>query len=1174
MTASASLSVTALDPVSPRCPHNETSEMHFLRILSLASSVLGASFASAAPANLGEHWAFQSPVRPAIPTSTDREPPNPIDAFIEAACRERDLKASPEASRRVLIRRVSLVLRGLPPSAEETAAFVSDNAPDAYSRLVDRILASRHYGERWARHWLDVARFAESEGYAENTDWPNMWRYRDYVVKSFNEDKPYSRFILEQLAGDELPEYRDEHIVATGFLSTARISGDEGSNIRQFNDLYVDMVNATGSALLGLTMGCAQCHDHKFDPLTLRDYYRLQAFFLQGLPGHVVLKGDGGAPSGDDELHKTSRELRQLVNHVRKYVLAEGYDLEPEPLRSVLHKREGERTVEEEALYRAARGRLNIRTAGCNAFRIKKEDTEKLNALRGKVRDLSANAPSAWAFYSPITSPHDLGLLPMTANFPLVHNENVLRATRAYMYQRGDPYKPAETVKPGFPAVFGSTPTSEVLEKTPRTALAQWLTRPDHPLTARVWVNRIWHYLLGRGLVSTPGNFGLRGARPSHPELLDWLAVELMENGWSTKHIQRLIVTSRTFRQSGDFDEHDAAIDPDNRYLWRWQRRRLEGEAIRDLVLNASGQLRPRYGGPSAAPGQDDRSRSLYLFQKRDNPPSMLALFDGPTAMSQSCAARSVSTSPLQPLYLLNSAFLVEESRALAERIRAAAGDDMEKQIQVAFDLTLQRQPDNLERDQARAFLSQKDEKPLPAIVDVDVPAAARQLVDGDSVTRWGDRRVGANTLPDDLGQTVRSRIPTFVDDPKEGIHGRPVIRFAGGPFGQSDHFLEAPDSDEFDMTTAYTVVVVVRFNGEGQRNQTVYLKGRNGDQDIAGYALYRHASGHLIVGQNIAGAWGDRLKSSKPIEFGVPIVVVTRFDGQKLELEIHGKDGLICRDGTPLPGAIDPGNAGRFALGGYTDAFSDDGERMNGDVGEFLLFRSALADAQRDELTESLGEKWLRGTTDGVTATRRVDAFVETVAEALSLWLRADSDVEPEAPRATILRNDPAAPFSLHVRSGPDLAGYTDHRPGADHSTVSYHFDEAVEVADIEAIVHTAGITEIEGFVGDDVKTLTSIGRASSGTAGRNSPYGVDRSSQVFGFDQAQRRSGRIFRFVVRESVQADGFSNYQAYPRASDGRRFPALPELDPTAVVPETDLTLFCQTLMNLNEFLYVE
>ena len=1136
--------------------------MYWQRLLSLAL-VLLATLAASLLAGEAEHWAFRAPERPALP-GLDRST-HPIDAFVDAARLERGLTRAAEAPRRTLMRRLSLTLRGLTPTPEEMKAFVADGSPEAYSTLVEHMLASPQYGERWARHWLDVARFAESEGYGPNNEWSNMWRYRDYVVRSFNEDKPFSRFVLEQLAGDELPDYRDEHIIATGFLSTARISGDEGSNIRQFNDLHVDIVNATTSAFLGLTMACAQCHDHKFDPLTLRDYYQLQAFFTQGLPGRIVLETNGSAtdPRRED-LRKSSEELRQLTIDVRRYVLAEGYDLEPEPLRAMLHKPEDERTVEEETLYRKARGRLNIRIAGCNAFRIKEEDTRKLNELKGKVESLAASVDSAWAFYSPVTSPHELSVLPMEANFPLLHNEQELRATRAYVYERGDPYKPTEVVEPGFPAIFGPSP--EEIGEAPRTALARWLTRRDHPLTARVWVNRIWHYVFGRGLVKTPGNFGTRSAPPSHPELLDWLAVELMENNWSTKHILRLVVNSKTFRQSSLRVAENAGIDPENAYLWRWQRRRLEGEAIRDVILEASGQLNRRLGGPSAPSGQDDRSRSLYLFQKRAHPPSMIALFDGPTTMSQSCATRSVSTSPLQPLYLLNNAFLLEEARSLAQRVTTEAGEDIAKQVEVAFDLTLQRQPDALERSEAEAFLRQNRENSLPRIVDIDVPKVARELANGDAVAVWGNHHRGRNKGLNDLRQSVRTRLPTYVEDPKGGINGRPVIRFSGGFFGQSDHLLEAPDSDELDMTHAYTAIVAMRFNGPGQNNQIVYMKARNGGNDLGCYALFRDPSGHITVGQNIAGVWGDRLKSSKPVAFTVPVVMMVCFDGEELQLEIHTSEGLLCRDSTPLPGEIDPGEkAGRFSVGGYTDAFSPRGERMNGDIGELLLFQSALDGARRRELTELLSKKWLFAQDPG----RHKDEALPGTRDFLSLWLRADSRVDTEPSRMTLVRDDPKATFSLFVR-----VGYDDYRPDPAHATATYTFEDPVEVAGLEAVVHTNGILEIEGFSGDQVETLESIGRASSSAAGRDRPYRKDRATEIFTFDPAKLRTERVFRFVVRETVLAGAFASYQAFPRARDGRRFPAVEALDFTAVTPETNLALFCQSLMNLNEFLYVE
>ena len=658
-----------------------------------------------------EHWAFRPAIRPTVPEGQT----NPIDAFIAEHHQRLKLTLAPSAAKRMLIRRLYLVLHGLPPSADEVGRFLDDAPHHAWSRLVDRVLSSRHYGERIARHWLDSVRWAESEGFAANIDRPFAWRYRDYVVDSFNKDKSYAEFLRQQIAGDELEPCRDENLIATGFLAAARVSSDDLHFYRVENDMQTDIVNTLSSAVLGLTIGCSQCHDHKFDPISQRDFYRLQAFFKQGLPGNLVLDGDGH-PKKLDQL---ARELLELDLQVRQRVLSEGFDEQPEPLRRLLRAPEMQRSVEQEQAYRPERISLNIRVAGCNGFRIKDSEKKRIDQLKKQLNELVGRASQTWGFYSPVTSPHVVTTLPMKGNFPFLHDKRRLTELRCYLLAGGRIFEPVAVVKPGWPAVFGPTDSLKI-DSRPRTALADWLTSRDHPLTARVWVNRIWQMHFGRGLVDTPGNFGVRGSQPSHPWLLDWLAFELMDNNWSTKHIHRLIVTSRTWQQTSRRGAANLFIaeeepgktirpttaDPENRYLWQWPRRRLEAEAIRDSMLVASGELDRAVGGPGVAVAEEASSvrRGLYLFQKRDGPPVLQALFDGPTAMSEACVKRQVSTSPLQSLYLLNNSFSTQRSRIFANRIRAIAGNDAVQQIHLAFEVALARPPDDVERREIRGF--------------------------------------------------------------------------------------------------------------------------------------------------------------------------------------------------------------------------------------------------------------------------------------------------------------------------------------------------------------------------------------------------------------------------------------------------------------------------------------
>ncbi|MCH2127209.1 MAG: DUF1553 domain-containing protein [Pirellulaceae bacterium] len=955
-----------------------------------------------------QHWAFQSVVRPAIPEITaDFHKLNPhlaqangevhpLDALVGEQQNRLNLAATEPATKRTLIRRLYLVLHGLPPTPEQVDLFLNDAAPGAWQQVVERVLQSTHYGERIARHWLDSARWAESEGFAQNNDRPFAWRYRDYVINSFNQDKPYSEFLRQQIAGDELEPYRDENLIATGFLAAARISSDDLHFYRVENDMYTDIVSTISSSVLGLTIGCSQCHDHKFDPISQRDFYRLQAFFTQGLAGNVVL----AAAPHPEAIDRVAQELLQYDLQVRRRVLGEGFDKESPAQKRLFSMAESERTLAEERSFRPARIKLNIHIAGCNGFRIHDDEKKKLEELRNELKPLVDQAEQTWGFYSPVTSPHTLTTLPMAGNFPFLHDKETLTNRRSYLLARGQIFEPVAVVKPGWPAVFGPT-LSPHLESRPRTALADWLTSPQNPLTARVWVNRLWQMHFGRGLVETPGNFGVRGAQPTHPKLLDWLAAELMDHGWSTKHIHRLIVTSQIWQQSSSVPFTEAQPQkksaPDKSLelhspteLVGWPRRRLEAEAIRDSMLVASGTLENTIGG-AAVPISEEASssrRGLYLFQKRDAPPAMQSLFDGPTAMSESCVTRQVSTSALQALYLLNNDFSRQRSRLLADRIVKLAGDNVTQQIEVAFKLTLGRPPEQIEAKAIRAFLQQQQPRTSAKVSEAETPpspassqipteslslwlradagvSAAEGVAaqDQDAITCWLDQAVGGNHFVDQLLQTTGHRQPRFVNNLAQNLNGLPMIRFAGGPFGQADQFLETADQQELHLTDGYTLFAVVRFNGKGQRNEVIFFKARNGGNDLGQVGLIRTAAdGKITVGQNINGQWGDRIKSAKPVPDGAPVVIVAHWNGQQLELEVLDAEGRFSIDTTELAGSIDPGQGGKASVGGYIDGFSDDGERLNGDLGEILLYRTALSAEEKTLTREYLTKRWLAG--------------------------------------------------------------------------------------------------------------------------------------------------------------------------------------------------------------------
>ena len=626
-----------------------------------------------------DHWAFQPINRPPVPgainTAWER---TPVDAFILARQREAGVVPAAVADRTTLIRRLSFDLLGLPPTPEEVDAFVNDDAPDAYDRLVERLLVSPHHGERWGRHWLDLARFAESNGHQHNRNRPHAWRYRDYVVESFNSGAAYDQFLTEQIAGDELEAFSDAGLVATGFLAAARYSGNELNKQVQRNDILVDVVNTTAATVLGLTMECAQCHNHKFDPITARDYYRFQGFFLQGQPVNVILPG----AAADVASQPVDSERGDLIR-------------EQEELYASVHER----------LFRAERRKRPDGEILLTPSRVVGGMTDEERARYDDLGVQIAALPQTWAYHSPVTAARSLSVPRLEMRWPLEFDASLLAELQPTLYVRGEIGNPGPVVGTGWPSVFGPVPEDAPIAERPRTVLAAWLKSPENPLTARVWVNRIWQYHFGRGLVETASNFGVETPLPRQAALLDWLAAELVDSGWNTRHVQKLVLLSGTYRLSAEHSTANADADPGNELYWKWIPRRLEAEAIHDTILTVSGELDRRMGGASDQ-SEESRRRSLYQFQRRNDLPHMQKLFDGPSTLT-SCSRREVSTVPLQPLYLLNSAFVRDCAEHFADRVRSSAGDDTGAQIGTAFELALGRQPDAFERDQLNLFLDE-----------------------------------------------------------------------------------------------------------------------------------------------------------------------------------------------------------------------------------------------------------------------------------------------------------------------------------------------------------------------------------------------------------------------------------------------------------------------------------
>jgi hypothetical protein len=676
------------------------------------------------------HWSFKPPMRPAVPSvKTAAWVKNPIDAFVLAKLEAAGLSPSPEADKLALIRRVALDLTGLPPTPEEVDAFLKDSRPDAYERLVDRLLASPHFGERWATHWLDVVRFAESNGYEADGERSHAWRYRDYVVRSFNADKPYDQYLTEQIAGDELAAGKEPRECADLWAATGLHRCGQvhmvGGNLEQDvvrQEVLTEMVNGLGSAVLGLTVGCARCHDHKFDPLSQGDYYRLQAFFASTKYVDVDLATPAEKEARKklaDELNAKVAPLKQQVAKMdvpvrEKLAKAKREALEPK-YKEALAVAVDKRTVEQQKLAKDAQPLLTVRWDEILGA-MPPMDRAKRAALRDQQHALEAKmpppTPAAWAIQSGDPA-------------------------KTFVFKRGNPKQKLASVGPAFPRVL----VSAAVEPKSRTELAKWITRPDHPLTARVIVNRLWQHHFGKGIVTTPNDFGVRGTKPTHPELLDWLASEMVKPGkptdnrpWALKRIHRLMALSSTYRQASTTPASPAAakVDPENKLLWRMNRHRLEAEAIRDSILTASGSLNRQVGGPSVkvplepevydlifTEGEPDGlwpvtpdaaqhvRRSIYLFNKRNVRLPLFEAFDQPDTLN-SCADRPVSTFAPQALILMNGPFVQEQGKALAAKLVRDVGTDSVKQIDALYRRALSRSPTDPEMRLATTFLKEQ----------------------------------------------------------------------------------------------------------------------------------------------------------------------------------------------------------------------------------------------------------------------------------------------------------------------------------------------------------------------------------------------------------------------------------------------------------------------------------
>ena len=633
-----------------------------------------------------DDWPFDAIVRPPVPAVKESGwVRGPIDAFVLAKLEAEGLAPAPEADRRTLIRRLSYDLTGLPPSPQEVEAFVGDDSTDAYERLVDRLLASPHYGEAWGRHWLDLVGYGETNGYERDSAKPFVWRYRDYVIAAFNDDKPYDRFVREQLAGDQTagaggePAARREALIATGFLSIGPKVLAEPDPDKMRMDIIDEQIDAVGRVFMGLTLGCARCHDHKFDPISTADYYALAGVF------------------------KSTRTMESFKTVARWHEnpIATDADL------ALKAAHDARVAAAKEAVDRAtaeadAQARASLPEGAAPPEKLEPLYPEEAKARLAKLRaELAAIEKAA-----PVM-PSAMGVTEGTvADLPV--------------HIRGSHLTLGDVVPRRTPTVFRApAPPKFDPARSGRLELARWIVEPDHPLTARVMVNRIWRWHFGRGLVASTDNFGANGSPPSHPELLDWLARRFVSEGWSIKAVHRMILNSSTYRMAADYDADAFGKDPEGRFYWRWPARRLEAEEVRDALLAVAGTLDGSMGGSLLQvenrayffdhtsrdkTGYDTRRRSLYLPIVRNHLYDVFQLFDAPDGNVMNGDRASTTIAP-QALFMLNSGLALESAKALADALRDGPEADDAGRVRALYEKAYGRPPSPSEARRALDFL-------------------------------------------------------------------------------------------------------------------------------------------------------------------------------------------------------------------------------------------------------------------------------------------------------------------------------------------------------------------------------------------------------------------------------------------------------------------------------------
>ncbi|HEY0062548.1 MAG TPA: DUF1549 and DUF1553 domain-containing protein [Telluria sp.] len=701
----------------------------------LAVALATASMAGAAQQDApAKAWSPYKPVTlPATPAVKEKAwVRTPIDAYVLAQLESNGLKPSPATDRATFIRRATLDAWGVIPTPAEVTAFVSDRAPDAYEKLVDRLLASEHYGERQARRWLDLARYADSAGFQNDQTRPNNWRYRDYVINAFNQDKPFSRFVQEQLAGDELWPESQEARIATGFLGNYPDNYNSRDLVQRKYQIATDMTDTVGEALLASTVSCARCHNHKQDKVSQKEYFQLQAFFANTSFDEKAPAAKGPQELAYEQKQAAYREATKDIRAQQKAIL--------DAVREKGEKYHKERylTDSRESIFKPE-SEWNALDRWVN-YRLKavSNDNDVVQYLRLSAEDKDAptHDPANVARYAEYKKLQAAlvrldklrpgsGSLTLTTATELGHAD----APPTFLRFGGIHERPQEEVQPGFPSLYANGAKPEIVPTATssgrRTALAKWLTSAENPLVARVFVNRVWSQYFAEGIVGTVSDFGRAGKKPTHPELLDYLAANFIQNGWSVKKLQREILLSNVYRQSSSYRAEVAKADPDNKLLAVFPRKRLEAEEIRDSLLVASGQLNDKVGGPSVFPPvpsnlgagnlwtvstdpADFNRRSVYVFVRRSVPYPMLETFDMANPQ-QVHSKRSVTTTPLQALTLFNSDIVFQWSQALAGKVLSQAGNNESAQLDTLYKTLFARVPNTVERVALKDFLNKQE---------------------------------------------------------------------------------------------------------------------------------------------------------------------------------------------------------------------------------------------------------------------------------------------------------------------------------------------------------------------------------------------------------------------------------------------------------------------------------